>query len=308
MGKMRILLTFLFIIFMGFFQECEAQKFYIQISGEITNYFNGELIKGVEVKVESPNQVKTLMTKRNGLYGFRLDKGTYYHLTYSKEGMITKHIDIDGTTIPEFPDVPFYDMDVQMTMIDTIPKFDFSLFRSPLGIASYKKSTRNMSWNNEYTDSVGYSLDSIMREYKKEYRGYYLVSKNVNPYAMSDSTVDTVEAIVMNITEYENTLNKSDTVISNISFDSIQGLFFTIQIGRYSESIPEEALAKIGGLNGQTMTNGKKLYTTGFFRDLNSATKRREQILVTGINDAYVLAFNDGKRILIKEALELLNK
>lgn len=302
---MKTFLTIMAFLFMGFLQPCEAQKFHIQISGEVTDYFSGEPIKGVLIELESDNKHLDILTKRDGLYGFRLDKDAYYHLTFSKKGLITKRVDIDAMEVPQFPDVPFYDMDIQMTMFDTIPDFDFSLFRSPLGIASFKKSTRNMSWDNEYTDRMGISLDSIMKEYKKEYRGYYLVSKNVNPYKISAS--DTVEAIVVNHSDPIAVLNRSDT-ISAMSFDSITGVFFTIQIGRYSESLSEESLEKITPLNGQTTKDGKKLYTTGFFNDLNSATARREEIVASGIRDAYVIAFNDGKRILLKEALEIIDK
>ena len=75
--------------------------------------------------------------------------------------------------MPSYPDVPFYEMDVQMTMVDWINEFDFTVFEQPLGEASFKQSVRNMSWDIEYTERMRPMLAKVMDEYEKTYRGYY---------------------------------------------------------------------------------------------------------------------------------------
>ena len=64
-------------------------------------------------------------------------------------------------------------MDVQMTMVEWISEFDFSVFEQPLGEASFKQSVRNMSWDIEYTERMRPMLAKVMDEYEKTYRGYY---------------------------------------------------------------------------------------------------------------------------------------
>jgi hypothetical protein len=123
-----------------------------------------------------------------------LDRGWRYAIWYSKEGFVTKHVNVDTEEIPAYPDVPFYEMDVQITLFEWIPDFDLSLFDLALGEASYKHSVRNMSWDVEYTEFMRPNLSNVMDEYEKTYKGYYkrnkgrLPPKMVLPQVAGDSS------------------------------------------------------------------------------------------------------------------------
>lgn len=151
-----------------------AQRFYVKLSGKVTEHFSGDPMKGVLVRLlKAGKQEAEKITRADGSYEFIMDRGWRYSVWYSKPGMVTKHINIDTEEVPAYPDVPFYEMDVQMTMVQWISDFDFSVFDQPLGEASFKQSVRNMSWDVEYTERMRPMLARTMDEYEKTYRGYY---------------------------------------------------------------------------------------------------------------------------------------
>jgi hypothetical protein len=118
---------------------------------------------------------------------------------YSKEGSVAKHINIDTEEIPPYPDVPFFEMDVQMTLFPWIADFDFSAFEQPLGEAVYKPTVRNMSWDVEFTERMRPLLAKVMDEYEKTWKGYYKRSGKKRPELPQNwpppaAKVDTVKA------------------------------------------------------------------------------------------------------------------
>ena len=132
--------------------RAQPERFYVKLYGIVTEHWSGEPMKGVLVRVLKDSlPLDQNVTGRSGRYAFYLDRGAVYTVWYSKEGMVTKHVRIDATQVPVFPDVPFYEMDVQVTLFPWIEGIDYSIFDRPLGLASYKHSVRNLSWNVEYT-------------------------------------------------------------------------------------------------------------------------------------------------------------
>ena len=171
----------------------DAQRFYVKLSGKATSHFEGDPMKGVLVRLlKAGKQEAEKITRSDGSYEFVLDRGWRYSVWFSKQGMVTKHINIDTEEVPAYPDVPFYEMDVQMTMVQWISDFDFSVFEQPLGEASFKQSVRNMSWDVEYTERMRPMLAKVMDEYEKTYRGYYKRKKD----RKTDSTRVKVSAVV----------------------------------------------------------------------------------------------------------------
>ena len=81
---------------------------------------------------------------------------------------MTKHVRIDAREVPLFPDVPFYDMDLQMTLFTWLDGYDFTLFNSPVGRSEYKHSVRNLNWDVEYTNNIRRLVDRFMVHYERE--------------------------------------------------------------------------------------------------------------------------------------------
>lgn len=153
--------------------QAQRERFYIRLYGLVTEYFTGSPEKGVLVRVLRDSvPLDEAVTKSNGTYEFLLDRGAVYTVWFSRQDLVTKHVRIDAREIPVFPDVPFYEMDVQMTMIEWIEGGDYGVFDMPLGEALYKRSVRNLSWNVEYTERIRPQVAEAMDAYEKLVRKY----------------------------------------------------------------------------------------------------------------------------------------
>jgi hypothetical protein len=90
--------------------------------------------------------------------------------------------------------------------------------------------------------------------------------------------------------------------------ETIQGLFYTVQVGVYSKPVPLGKLFNISPLNSERTETAKVRYTTGVFTDMELAKARREETVKLGVTDAFITAYLNGKRIPMREAAALVTK
>ena len=90
--------------------------------------------------------------------------------------------------------------------------------------------------------------------------------------------------------------------------ETIKGLFFTVQVGVYSNPVSLDRLFNITPLNTELISNGTIRYTTGRYNDLASASARKEESRTAGVSDAFVTAYMNGTRITVGEAKALLEQ
>ncbi|MCW5897718.1 MAG: PD40 domain-containing protein [Flavobacteriales bacterium] len=90
--------------------------------------------------------------------------------------------------------------------------------------------------------------------------------------------------------------------------ETIQGLFFTVQVGVYSRPVALDKLFNITPLNSERIEGGKVRYTSGLHLDMESARTGREQAIARGVKDAFVTAYLNGRRIPMGEANALLER
>lgn len=146
----------------------QAAAFHIRLHGLVTEYFSGDGMKGVQVRlVKDSVERETVFTNGKGAYEIFLERGYEYQVWYYREDLVPKFIRIDARGIPLFPDVPFYEMDVQMTLFALIADFDFSIFDEPVALASYKHSVRNLSWDIDWTEARQQAIARVMVLYER---------------------------------------------------------------------------------------------------------------------------------------------
>lgn len=154
--------------------EARAQRFNVKLGGKVTELFSGDPVRGALVRLLKAGQEdQQKVTRADGQYEFTLERGWKYEVWFSKKNMVTKHVVIDTREIPPYPDVPFYEMDLQVTLFPWVADLDLGPFEEALGMAEYKASVRNMSWDTPYTTEMRPVFSKLMDEYEKTFRGYY---------------------------------------------------------------------------------------------------------------------------------------
>lgn len=88
----------------------------------------------------------------------------------------------------------------------------------------------------------------------------------------------------------------------------INGLFYTVQIGVYSQPVPSNELFDVSPLNSQLTKSGKVRYSTGIYVEIERAVKRKNELVELGIVDAFVTAYFNGNRISITESKKILSE
>lgn len=83
-----------------------------------------------------------------------------------------------------------------------------------------------------------------------------------------------------------------------------EGVVYKVQVGAFRNAIPQDHFGKFAPLAGEELNNGIIRYTAGLFVAYNTADGAKEQIRDIGYQDAFVVAFRNGKRISLAEARE----
>lgn len=85
------------------------------------------------------------------------------------------------------------------------------------------------------------------------------------------------------------------------------GLVFQVQIGVYKNPVTAETFKGITPIFGRTIPAGV-CYSAGIFEKLNDAQQAKDYVISMGLHDAFVIAYNDKKRITLAEAAKLEKK
>lgn len=161
-------LRILFALLLSLAIHNGAMAFHIHLYGIVTEQFSGDALKGIQVRlVKDSIERETVVTAWNGKYELYLERGYDYQVWFSRNDMVTKYVRIDAREIPLYPDVPFFEMDLQMTVFAWVDGFDFSSFSEPVALADYKHSVRNLNWNTDYTDRRRTELARVMIQYER---------------------------------------------------------------------------------------------------------------------------------------------
>lgn len=82
-----------------------------------------------------------------------------------------------------------------------------------------------------------------------------------------------------------------------------QGIVYKVQIGAFRKPIPQQAFSDMSPVMGETVGNGLVRYTAGLFIGFDGAAAAKDLVRERGYRDAFVVAYRDGKRIPLGEAM-----
>ncbi len=87
-----------------------------------------------------------------------------------------------------------------------------------------------------------------------------------------------------------------------------KGLAFKVQIGAFRDKNLEQYINNGTNLGGETNEQGLQLYTLGNFRDYWEADKFKKYLRAMGVSDAWIVPYQEGQRVALKDVLEGLQK
>lgn len=149
-------------------------------------------------------------------------------------------------------------------------------------------------------DQIAYAIYKAFKNYKAEVEGYDAGPENeVRPHI----TEEQIEVFDQHIIEIP-----KDTTAPTISSAKLD-LIFKIQITNSSKKIPINS-PKFNGINKvEELEEDKSFkYLTGNYKTMEEAFNEQRRIRKQGFEDAFTVAFSNGKKISIKEAKEILDK
>jgi N-acetylmuramoyl-L-alanine amidase len=149
-------------------------------------------------------------------------------------------------------------------------------------------------------DQIAYAIYKAFKNYKAEVEGYDAGPENeVRPHI----TEEQIEVFDQHIIEIP-----QDTTAPTISSAKLD-LIFKIQITNSSKKIPINS-PKFNGINKvEELEEDKSFkYLTGNYKTMEEAFNEQRRIRKQGFEDAFTVAFSNGKKISIKEAKEILDK
>ncbi|HEX2617040.1 MAG TPA: hypothetical protein VHL57_05815, partial [Flavobacteriales bacterium] len=85
------------------------------------------------------------------------------------------------------------------------------------------------------------------------------------------------------------------------------GVVFKVQVGAFRNAVSDQAFQDMTPVTGETVGNGLTRYTAGMFTNAASAVKASEQVRARGYRDAFVVAYQDGRRIPVAQAMALVS-
>jgi len=131
---------------------------------------------------------------------------------------------------------------------------------------------------------------------------------NNKTYVSSGSTTSatTTNTTAVNVASTATTASAANatTGLSN-PVSSLNGLFYSVQVGVYARPVTSAQLFDISPLYDEIMANGYYRYISGTFTNLQDAVAARNTIVTKGVTDAFVVVYYNGKKISVAEAKTL---
>jgi hypothetical protein len=83
-----------------------------------------------------------------------------------------------------------------------------------------------------------------------------------------------------------------------------KGIIYKVQIGAFKNKDLSKYFENNKNFSGETDADGTKKYTLGAFPTYWEADNFKKYLREMGVSDAWVVAYKDGKRVELKDALE----
>lgn len=125
------------------------------------------------------------------------------------------------------------------------------------------------------------------------------VNAATNKQQPTNTTVQNTTPVAVTTTTTQDNPNE---IIKSKEVSDIGGLFYTVQVGVFSQPVPASRLYSMSPLFNEKTANGSIRYYTGIYKSVSRANEAKEIVVDIGVKDAFVTAYYNGKRISVAEA------
>jgi hypothetical protein len=129
--------------------------------------------------------------------------------------------------------------------------------------------------------------------------------EEVNLLSLNEGGVQTTTTTTANLST-ETQVNNIDFSATNIS--SLQGVYYTVQVGIYSRPRTSAMIFDIAPLYHKRMDNGYWIYYSGIFKSISNAESKKQEIVEKGVSDAFIVAFSNGDQINLADARQQISR
>jgi len=161
----------------------------------------------------------------------------------------------------------------------------------------YKKNPLALMENqNAFQEQIKNLTDKLNACEKDKYNLQQEIKKLENTIKLKNFTIDSLK------NEYSKLQTAYEATKVQATKDIVPGLVFRVQVGAFEKFDLSKYLSETSNdFWGETADDLNK-YCMGKFRDYNMAEAFRADMQKLGIKDAWVVAYQDGKRITVTEA------
>lgn len=135
----------------------------LRVQGVVTELHSRKPLPGALVRIyKNGEKVQVMHSGALGRYNAILDNNASYIIRFSMPGHVTKCFAIETFGPAWENDHEVKQLEVEMTMFESVNDLDLSFFDLPLGIARFTPMTGVISWNGDYELKVQPEVDRLM--------------------------------------------------------------------------------------------------------------------------------------------------
>ena len=136
------------------------------IHGYTKHYITADTLSGTIITARAHGIADVGTTSNDsGYYELSLALGHAYRIRYGHPDMVSKHVEVDATGIPEAMKEGGFGMQVDMTLFPPLEGLDVAFLERPIGRARYVATDSNLVWDLAYTDSIRGLIAHSMMEF-----------------------------------------------------------------------------------------------------------------------------------------------
>ncbi len=180
-------------------------------------------------------------------------------------------------------------------------RYQVGMFNKYQTANAVKNDLRKLKYNDAfvvaYRDGKRISLAEALDTLRK-------TGEDVTPNANSTAGISTNSNIPINP---EATALTTAPVKTSGELNTMNGVFYTIQIGVYGNNVSAAGLLNLSPVYKEALPTGYNRYTAGIYNNFDKVKTDRARVNSLGINDAFVSGYLNGQRVTVNEPLDKLS-